>query len=96
MTGKRGVQPVYANIAIETTLAMGLLFHLPLRQTEGFLGSVLRLMGLSLPRPDHTTLSRCNATVTIRRQVDDALQGPTSVIVDSMGLKIIGKESCLP
>jgi hypothetical protein len=90
-TGKRGVQPVYADIAIETALALRLLFHLPLRQTEGFLGSVLRLMGLPLPCPDHTTLSRRNATVTIRRQVDDALQGPTSVIVDSTGLKICGQ-----
>jgi hypothetical protein len=58
--------------------------------------SVLRLMGLSLRCPDHTTLSRRNATVTIRRQVDGAPQGPVSVIVDSTGLKIIGKESCLP
>jgi hypothetical protein len=26
-----------------------LLFHLALRQTEGFLGSILRLMGVDLP-----------------------------------------------
>jgi hypothetical protein len=86
-TGKRGAQPVYSDLAIETALALRLLFHLPLRQTEGFLGSVLRLMGLSLPCPDHTTLSRRNATVTIRRQVDGAPQGPVSVIVDSTGLR---------
>jgi hypothetical protein len=61
-TGTRGAQPVYANIAIETTLTLRLLFRLPLRQTEGFLSSVLRLMGLILPCPDHTTLSRRNAT----------------------------------
>ena len=42
-TGKRGAQPLYADIAIETALALRLLFHLALRQTEGFLGSVLRL-----------------------------------------------------
>jgi hypothetical protein len=87
MTGKRGAQPVYADIAIETVLALRLRFHLPLRPTEGFLGSVLRLMGLPLPRPHHTTLSRRNATVTVRRQVDDALRGPTSVIVDSTGVE---------
>ena len=40
MTGKRGAQPIYADIAIETAIALRLLFHLPLRQTEGFLGSV--------------------------------------------------------
>jgi len=44
MTGKHGAQPIYADIAIETAIALRLLFHLPLHQTEGFLGSVLRLM----------------------------------------------------
>jgi Transposase DDE domain len=61
MTGKRGAQPIYADIAIETALALRLLFHLPLRQTEGFLGAILKLMDLALPCPDHTTLSRRNA-----------------------------------
>jgi hypothetical protein len=91
MTGKRGAQPIYADIAIETAIALRLLFHLPLRQTEGFLGSVLRLMGLALPCPDHTTLSRRNATVAIRRQVEWAPRGPIDVIVDSTGLKVCGQ-----
>jgi len=91
MTGKRGAQPIYADIAIETALALRLLFHLPLRQTEGFLGSVLRLMGLTLPCPDHTTLSRRNATVAIQRPVHRASVGPIDLIVDSSGLKICGQ-----
>src|SRR5262245_4387399 len=70
MTGTRGAQPIYADIAIETALALRLLFHLPLRQTEGFLSSILTLMGVSLPRPDHTTLSRRNATVEMRQQIE--------------------------
>lgn len=91
MTGKRGAQPIYADIAIETALALRLLFHLPLRQPEGFLGSVLRLMDLSLPCPDHTTLSRRNVTVAIRQQVDRASEGPVCVIVDSTGLQVCGQ-----
>jgi hypothetical protein len=91
MTGQRGAQPIYADIAIETAIAFRRLFHLPLRQTEGFLGSVLRLMGLSLPCPDHTTLSRRTATVVIRHHVARAPQGPLSVIVDSTGLKVCGQ-----
>ena len=90
-TGKRGAQPVYSELAIETAIALRLLFHLPLRQTEGFLGSVLRLMGLSLPCHDHTTLSRRNATVTIRRHLDGAPQESVLVIVDSTGLKVCGQ-----
>jgi Transposase DDE domain len=84
-TGKRGAQPVYSDVAIETALALRLLFHLPLRQTEGFLGAVLRLMGLALPCPDHTTLSRRNATVAIQQQVDRISQEAICLIVDSTG-----------
>jgi hypothetical protein len=40
--GKRGGQPVYSNIAIETSLSLRLIFQLPLRQTEGFLGYYLQ------------------------------------------------------
>jgi hypothetical protein len=90
-TGKRGAQPVYADVAIETALSLRLLLRLPLRQTEGFLHSILSLMDLSLPCPDHTTLSRRNATVAIRRQIDRAPDGAISLIVDSSGLKVCGQ-----
>jgi hypothetical protein len=90
-TARRGAQPVYSDHAIETALTFRLLFHLALRQTEGFLGSILRLMGVDLPCPDHTTLSRRNATVAIRRKIDRAPQGPVCVIVDSTGLKACGQ-----
>jgi len=90
-TGKRGAQPVYSDVAIETALTFRLLFHLALRQTEGFLGSILRLMGVNLPCPDHTTLSRRHATVEVRRQIDRAPQGSVCVIVDSTGLKVCGQ-----
>jgi hypothetical protein len=90
-TGKRGAQPVYADTAIETALTLRLLFGLPLRQIEGFLGSLLRLMDLTLPGPDHTTLSRRHATVAIQRQVDRASQRPIDLIVDSTGLKVCGQ-----
>ena len=42
-TGKRGAQPVYTDIAIETALTFRLLLRLPLRQMEGFLHSILAL-----------------------------------------------------
>ncbi len=90
-TGKRGGQPVYSDLAIETALALRLLFHLPLRQTDGFLRSVLTLIGVSLPCPDHTTISRRNATVAVRQQLDRVSPGPISLIVDSSGLKVCGQ-----
>jgi hypothetical protein len=55
--GTRGGQPKYSHLAIETALTLRRLFHLPLRQTEGFLTSIFGIMGLDLSVPDHTTPS---------------------------------------
>jgi hypothetical protein len=53
-----GGQPRYSDLAIELVLTLRLVFHLALRQAEGFARSVLALLGLELRVPDHTTLSR--------------------------------------
>jgi hypothetical protein len=90
-TGKRGAQPVYADVAIETALTLRLLLRLPLRQTEGFLHSILTLMDLTLPCPDPTTLSRRHASVAIQRQIDQGPEETITLIVDSSGLKVCGQ-----
>jgi len=89
--GLRGGQLRYSNLAILTALTLRVLFLLPLRQTEGFLESLLRLMGLDLKAPDHTTLSRRNQTVEVPplTRVHD---GPISLVVDSTRLKILGSD----
>ena len=51
-----GGQPHYSALAISTALTLRAVFHLGLRQTEGLIGSIIRLLGLELPVPDHTTL----------------------------------------
>ena len=82
-------QPHYSNFAILTALTLRMVFHLPLRQTEGFLDSLLRLMQLDLKAPDHTTLSRRNKDVNV--PAPTRLQyGPIHLIVDSTGLKDLG------
>ena len=80
--GKRGGQAIYSDIAIETAFTFRLVFHLPLRQTEGFVGSILKLMELDLPVPDHTTLSRRNRTVEVRKRITNLPGGPLCFIVD--------------
>ena len=50
--GRRGGQRRYSNIAIVTALTVRIVFHLPLRQTEGFVASLLRLMDLDVSAPD--------------------------------------------
>ena len=52
---QRGAQYTFSDGAIQTALTLRLLYHLPLRQTEGFVASVLALMGLAVRVPDHTT-----------------------------------------
>lgn len=95
-TGLRGAQRKFSDHAIETALTLRLVFKLPLRQAEGFLRSLLSLMGVDLEAPDHTTLSRRS------QRLDLALSGfptnePIHLIVDSTGVyrlwaKAIGQQ----
>ena len=48
----------FSDLAIETAVAIRLVYGLPFRQAEGFLRSLLTLMATGLEAPDHTTLSR--------------------------------------
>ena len=88
--GKRGGQLQYSDTAIETALTLRLLFHLPLRQTEGFLQSLFGMMGLELAAPDHTTLSRRGQVLDVTLRRVPAGKG-LHLIVDSTGLSIVGE-----
>ena len=61
----RGGQPWYSPLAILTALTVRAVFRLALRQTEGLIGSIISLLGLSLTGPDHSTLSRRAATLEV-------------------------------
>jgi hypothetical protein len=54
----RGGQPHYSALAVRAALMLRAVFRLAIRQTEGLIGSILRLLGLDLAVPDHSTLSR--------------------------------------
>ena len=88
--GLRGGQRRYSNLAIRTALTLRVVFGHPLRQTEGFLDSLLSLMSRDLKAPDHTTLSRRNQIVVVV-PLTRAHDGPSDLIVDSTGLKILGR-----
>jgi len=87
---RRGGQPKYSNLAIETALTLRLVYHLPLRQTEGFVTSIFDLMGLHLDVPDHTTLSRRGKTLKIKLKANCHI-GPIDLIIDSTGLSVFGE-----
>lgn len=88
--GTRGGQRKYSALAIETALTIRLIFHLPLRQAEGFLTSLFGVMGLTLSAPDHTTLSRRSRHLDIELSRVPA-KGSIHLIVDSTGLSIVGE-----
>lgn len=86
---KPGGQRRFSNLAIETALVLGSVYRLPLRQTEGFVRSLIELMRLDLKVPDHTTLARRRRTV----ETTDCCwprKGPVDIVIDSTGLKFHG------
>jgi Transposase DDE domain len=89
-TGARGGQLIYSEVAIETGLALRLVFHQPLRQTEGLLRSIAKVLGIAIAIPDHTTLSRRGGGLTILPKHIDRAE-PLHLLVDSTGLKIYGE-----
>ena len=86
-SGRPGGPRRYSDVAIVTTLTLGTVFHLPLRQTEGFVTSLIGLMGLALKTPDHTTLSRRTRDVEVPRIAQSG--GALHLVIDSTGLKIL-------
>ncbi|MEP3330505.1 IS5 family transposase [Sedimentitalea sp.] len=88
-SGKRGGQQRYSDLAIEMCLTLRVVFGLPLRQTQGFVRSLLQLMELDLPVPDYSTLCRRAQTLLIVPDIRTA-GGPITLIVDSTGLRVHG------
>ena len=84
----RGGQPRYSALAITTALTLRAVFRLALRQTEGLIASILRLLGLDLAVPDHSTLSRRAETLEVARPRPG--REPVHLLVDSTGLKLCG------
>ena len=83
-----GGQPHYSALAITTALTLRAVFRLALRQAEGLIGSIMRLLGLDLAVPDHSTLSRRAETLELPRLRPGS--EPVHLLVDSTGLKLCG------
>ena len=89
-TGKRGGQTIDSDIAIETGLALRLVLHQPLRQTEGALRSIADLLGVQIRIPDHTTFSRRGGGLKVLPQRIERNE-PLHLLIDSTGVKIYGE-----
>jgi len=84
-----GGQRRYSDLAIETALTLRAVFRLALRQSEGLIGSIMGLLRIDLPVPDHTTLSRraCRSPICKSTRIGGS---ELHLIVDSTGLKLRG------
>lgn len=87
---QQGHPIVFSDSTIETALTIRAVYHLTLRQTEGFLASVFGLMGSELPIPDYTTVSKRSGGLTIDLPVQGSDE-PIHLVINSSGMKIYGE-----
>ena len=89
-TGKRGRSATYADVAVECMLLIRNVFALPLRQTQGFLLSIMALVGLSLPVPCYSTLSRRQSGLSVKLPRQQKATAGIHVVVDATGIQVFG------
>ena len=89
-SGRRGRQQAYSDAAIQACLTLKVLFGLPLRQTTGFVASLLELVGLDWSVPDFSTLCRRQKTLSVAIPYK-ASAGPLHLLIDSTGIKAEGE-----
>src|SRR5690554_4600215 len=85
-SGRRGRQQSYSDTAIQTCLSMKVLFGMALRQTTGFVESLLRLVGLNWAVPDFSTLPRRQKTLAVNIPYRGS-KGPLHLLIDSTGIE---------
>jgi transposase len=87
---RRGRRRTYSDIAIECSLMLREVYHLPLRSTQGLVHSVMRLLGVKLPAPDYSTLSRRARLLKLSLPAQ-AMKTIAHLVIDSSGLKVYGE-----
>jgi Transposase DDE domain len=95
-SGKAGHPKSYSDVAIRASLTIQAVYHLPLRATEGFVQSLLFLLGCPhLKSPDYSTLSYRSSSIEVpmSSSVRHALASgePLHIAIDSTGVKIYGE-----
>lgn len=89
-TGKRSRQPEYSGSAIQACLTMKVLFGMALRQTTGFVESLLHLINPDWAVPNFSTLSRQQKTLKVNIRYR-ASAGPLHLLIDSTAIKVEGE-----
>jgi len=88
-SGKRGRQRAYSDVAIQTCLTLKVVFGMALRQTTGFVASLLKLAGLDWSVPDYSTSAAGRRRSTFRLTRQQSAE-PMHLLIDSTGIKVEG------
>jgi IS5 family transposase len=87
---KTGRPFTYGNQAILCLSTIRSLLKLPLRATQGFGLSLIKMLGITdIKIPDYTTLCRRQKDVYLPRT--NTIKGPVHLVFDSTGLKVFGE-----
>jgi hypothetical protein len=87
---KPGGKQIYGEVAIAFCLTIRSLFHLPYRQTEAMVGSLLQLMRVPLSVPSDTQFNRRTRDLNIELHRSNSREA-IDIAVDSTGLKVYGE-----
>lgn len=89
-SGKRGQKQQFSDAAFQACLTLKALIGMPLRQTTGFVQSLLRLVGLDWAAPDFGTLYQRQQTLNVSLPYCGST-GPLNLLIDSTGIKAEGE-----
>jgi transposase len=99
---QQGAQWIFTDLAVKTCLQIKVVYGLTLRQTEGFVESLVEMTGLEeqMPVPDYTTLSKRQGDLDVEVQIpkESLVEGggrseeeEVHLVIDSTGLKVYGE-----
>lgn len=89
-SGKRGAPRLYSDMAILSMITLMEVYHLPLRQTQGLMLSIVAMADLDLPVADYSTLCRRRKSLEVclpRQSKDRSIH----IVIDSTGMKVFGE-----
>jgi len=90
-SARRGRPTVYSDVAIQCCLTIKMVFHLPLRATQGLVSSLLELMRLPLVAPDYTLLCLRQKKLPLTMIKTCRADKNIHLVIDSTGLKLYGE-----
>lgn len=89
LSGRRGRSNKYSDAAILCCLTLREVFHLPLRQTQGLVCSISRMLRIDLAVPHYSLLSRRARRLNVK--IGTHPEKIKHLVFDASGLKVFGE-----